>query len=114
MTEAGLKTLIETTLTIPVFQGQDSIIYPAATLEVTEIKPSLYGDGSSKSRACTAVINLWYTDKAARDTAVISLMAAMDGTSDIVSPDVETYYDITAKKFRAVLQTQFILTTETE
>ena len=67
MTEAGLKTLIETALSIPVFEGKDSIVYPAATLEVLKINPALYGDGHSVARTAEAQINLWYQDKAARD-----------------------------------------------
>lgn len=108
MTEAGLKTLIETTLAIPVFEGKDSIIYPGATLEVTNIDPSLFGDGLVKTRVCSAVINLWYIDKSARDSAVNSLMTAMDALN-IVAPMIDTYYDTTAKKYRAVFRTQFPL-----
>jgi len=105
MTEAGLKTLIETTLAIPVFEGKDSIRYPAATLEVTKISPALFGDGCSVRREASAEINLWYTTKAPRDAAVQALMEAMDAQTDITSPEVETYFDTTAKKYRAVFST---------
>lgn len=107
MTEAGLKTLIETTLTIPVFKGQDSIIYPAATLEVTEIAPRLFGDGHSVVRESTAQIDLWYISKADRDDAVENMITAMDATGDITSPTIDTYYDTTAKKYRATIVTTY-------
>ena len=107
MTEAGLKTLIETTLTIPVFEGQDSIVYPAATLEVTEIAPRLFGDGHSVARESTAQIDLWYISKADRDDAVEDMITAMDATGDITSPTIDTYYDTTAKKYRATIVTTY-------
>lgn len=105
MTEAGLKGLIESTLAIPVFEGKDSIRYPAATLEVTKISPALFGDGRSIRREASAEINLWYTDKASRDAAVQAMITAMDAETDITSPEIETYYDTTAKKYRAVIST---------
>ena len=105
MTEVGLKTLIETTLAIPVFEGKDSIRYPAATLEVLKISPALFGDGHSVRREASAEINLWYTDKASRDAAVEAMITAMDAENDITSPEIETYYDTTAKKYRAVIST---------
>lgn len=108
MTEAGLKTLIETTLAIPVFEGKDSIRYPAATLEVTKISPALFGDGRTARREASAEINLWFTDKAGRDNAVQAMIFVMDAQTDITSPEIETYYDTTAKKYRAVINTLFL------
>lgn len=107
MTEADLKALIEDTLAIPVFEGKDSIIYPGATLEVTEISTGLFGDGKCVIREADAVINLWYKDKQPRDDAVQDLLIAMDSQPGITSPDVETYYDTTAKKYRAIIKTVY-------
>lgn len=107
MTEAELKQLIEDILAIPVFEGKDTIVYPGATLEIIQINPGLYGDGHSVRRLAEADINLWYLDKASRDTAVQALMDAMDAQIDIISPNVGTYYDTTAKKYRANLRTEF-------
>ena len=107
MTEADLKKLIEDTLAIPVFEGQDSIVYPGATLEVLQLNPALFGDGKCVMRSAEATINLWYKEKSARDDAVQDLLIAMDSQPDITSPDVETYYDTTAKKYRAVIMTVY-------
>ncbi len=105
MTEADMKKLIEDTLSIPVFEGKDTIIYPGATLEVLQLNPALFGDGKCVMREADAEINLWYTEKAARDDAVQDLLIAMDSQPGITSPDVETYYDANAKKYRAVIKT---------
>ena len=113
MTEAGLRTLIETALSIPVFEGKESITYPSATLEVLKIDSVLFGDGHSVARTAEAQINLWYKDKEGRDAAVETLITTMDAQSDITSPDIETYYDTTAKKYRAVLATQYTYRIET-
>ena len=102
MTEEYIKGIIEDTLQIPVFLGQESIIYPAATLETTIITPALFGDGKSKSRTLEVYINLWYEEKASRDSALTELMSVLDQTDGISSPEIESYYDTTAKKFRAV------------
>ena len=108
MTEDSLKSMIEETLAIPVFLGQESIIYPSATLETTVITPGIYGDGKSVRRTHEVYINLWYEDKDTRDTARDTLMAVLDQVSGITSPDVESYYDTTAKKFRAVFSLYLI------
>lgn len=102
MTEDDIKTIIEETLSIPVFLGQDSIIYPAATLEIQVYSPALFGDGKSKRRTEDVYVNLWYEEKDSRDSALAELMSALDQTDGITSPEVESYYDTTAKKFRAV------------
>ena len=102
MTEEYIKSIIEETLSIPVFLGQESIIYPAATLEITVLTPALLGDGKSKSRTMDVYINLWYEDKSSRDTAQAALMEALDQEDGFTSPEVESYYDTTAKKFRSV------------
>lgn len=108
MTESSLKTLIETTLTIPVYQGTDTITYPAATLEVTSLPAALIGDGKVIQRQSDVVINLWYKDKTTRDTAVGSLDTALQGQDLISVPDIDTYYDTNAKKYRAIFNFSFI------
>lgn len=113
MTEAGLKTLIETALSIPVFEGKDTIVYPSATLEVLKNTPGLYGDGHSVARISEVQINLWYEDKEGRDAAVETMITTMDAENDITSPEIETYYDTTAKKYRAVIATQYRYRIET-
>ena len=112
MTEASLKNLIESTLNIPVFQGEDSIIYPAATLEITGQSSGLIGDGRPEVWEAEVTINLWYLEKSARDDAVTILMGALLSESGTTVPYVATYYDTTAKKFRAVFNFNFILREE--
>ena len=102
MTEEYIQSIIEDTLNIPVFLGQESIKYPAATLEITLITPALFGDGKSKSRTMEVYINLWYEDKDSRDSALTELMSVLDTEDGVTSPEIESYYDITAKKYRAV------------
>lgn len=106
MTEEYIKSIIEETLSIPVFLGAESIIYPAATLEFTEISPALFGDGKSKSRTNDVYINIWFEEKDSRDSALAELMSALDQTDGITSPEIENYYDTTAKKFRGVFHFQ--------
>ena len=108
MTEDNIKSIIEETLNIPVFLGQDSIIYPAATLEIQVITPALFGDGKSKRRIQDVYINIWYEEKDSRDTALTELMSALDQTDGITAPNVESYYDTTAKKFRGVFHFQLL------
>lgn len=108
MTEASLKALIETTLSIPVFEGSDSIIYPAATLEVTDRPAVLIGDGHAKIREAEVTVNLWYEEKSARDVASALLLATLDTQDGISVPDCLNYYDTTAKKFRSVISFNFI------
>lgn len=106
MTEADIKTIIEETLSIPVFLGQESIIYPAATLEIQIYSPALFGDGKSKRRTEDVFINIWYENKDSRDTALTELMSVLDQTDGITPPEVESYYDTTAKKFRGTFHFQ--------
>lgn len=108
MNDEGLKRIIENTLNIPVFLGSESIIYPAATLESRINSPELFGDGLTERRVVTAYINLWYEDKGARDEAVKQLLAVLDFRTDITAPEIEAYYDTTAKKFRAVISVRYI------
>lgn len=108
MTETDIKGIIEETLNIPVFLGQESIIYPAATLEVQVITPALFGDGKAKRRTEDCFVNIWFEDKDARDTALAELISALDQTDGITSPNVESYYDTTAKKFRGVFHFQLL------
>ena len=108
MTEDNIKSIIEETLNIPVFLGQESIIYPSATLEVQVITPALFGDGKAKRRTEDCFVNIWFEDKDARDTALAELMSALDQTDGITSPNVESYYDTTAKKFRGVFHFQLL------
>ena len=108
MTESSLKTLIETTLAIPVYEGTDTIVYPAATLEVTALPASLIGDGVCLIRERDVTINLFYKDKAARDTAVGALETALNAGGGVSIPDIDTYYDTTAKKYRAIFTFSFI------
>ncbi len=114
MTEAQLKTLIEDTLEIPVYEGSDSIIYPAATLEVARRPADVYGDGKRKGRLCDTYINLWFETKDERDTAVETLDAALAEAWGTANAEIETYYDTTAKKFRAIFSLQFIPLEEPE
>lgn len=113
MTEASLKTLIETTLKIPVFEGQNSIIYPAATLEILGRPAAVVGDGKAKLRESEAYINLWYESKTDRDTDQALLLAALDTKDGISVPDCSQYYDTTAKKYRSVISFNFIPREET-
>ena len=108
MTEASLKTLIETAISFPVFEGQDSIIYPGATLEISSLPAVLVGDGKGLVRESDVVINIFCETKVARDTAVTALESALDLKSGMSVPDIETYYDTTAKKYRAVITFSFI------
>lgn len=113
MTEASLKTLIEDTLKIPVYEGGQSIIYPGATLEITGSPPALAGDGKAKVREREAAIDLWFTTKGARDTSQALLLAALDLEDGISVPECDSYYDTTAKKFRSVIRFNFIPREET-
>ena len=113
MTETSLKSLIETTLKIPVFQGSDSIIYPAATLEVTGQPATVIGDGVAQLRESEVSINLWYEDKASRDAGSATLLSAIEAKGGISVPDVFNLYDTTAKKFRSVISFNFIPREET-
>ena len=113
MTEASLKTLIEDTLRIPVYEGSQSIIYPAATLEIIGNPAALVGDGKAKVRETEAVINLWFIEKGERDTSTALLLAALDLEDGISVPECSTDYDTTAKKFRAVISFNFIPREET-
>ncbi len=114
MTEGMIKSLIEDTLTIPVFLGSETLKYPGATLEMQSISPVIFGDGKVKRRAYTVYINLWYTNKADRDTATASLTEALDGTDGVTAPEIETYYDTTAKKWRSVFEFNTIVTAPDE
>ena len=108
MTEATLKSLIETTLKIPVFEGSASIIYPAATLEIIGNPAMLVGDGKAKIRETEAVINLWFITKSECDTSTALLLAALDLEDGISVPECSKDYDTTAKKFRSVISFNFI------
>lgn len=113
MTEASLKTLIESTLNIPVFDGQESIVYPAATLEIVGHPASLAGDGKAKIRESEVIINLWYESKSGRDTDEALLLETLDAQDGISVPEVNSYYDTTAKKYRSVISFNFIPREET-
>lgn len=106
MTEDNIKSIIEGTLSIPVFLGQESITYPAATLEIQNMSPGLYGDGKSKRRTDDVYVNIWYEDKASRDSALTELISVLDQTDGITPPEVESIYDTTAKKYRGTFHFQ--------
>lgn len=108
MTEASLKSLIEETCKIPVFEGAESITYPAATLEIIGYPAALVGDGKAKVRETAAVINLWFKDKSARDSNQALLLAALDSADGISVPECASEYDTTAKKFRSIINFSFI------
>ncbi len=108
-----MKTLIESTLEIPVFEGSDSIIYPAATLECTDHPAGLIGDGKAVIRETEAVINLWYETKAPRDSGYKLLIAAIEAAGGATVPDIFNSYDTTAKKYRSVISFNFITREET-
>ena len=108
MTEATLKSTIETTLKIPVFDGAESIVYPAATLEIIGHPATLTGDGKAKVRESEAVINLWFITKSDRDTNTALLLTSLDAEDGISVPECSKYYDTTAKKFRSVISFNFI------
>ncbi len=119
MTETSLKTLIETTLEIPVFEGADdnggdSIIYPSATLEFSNFPAATYGDGKPRGRLADVYINLWFKTKSERDTARDLLDAALQAVWGIANADVESYFDTTARKHRAVFSLQLIPFDETQ
>ena len=106
MTEDNIKSIIEETLNIPVFLGQESIIYPSATLEVQVITPALFGDGKANRRTEDCFVNIWYEEKDSRDTALTELMSVLDQTDGITPPEVESIYDTTAKKYRGIFHFQ--------
>lgn len=108
MTEASLTDLIETTLNIPVFPGSQSIIYPAATLEIIGHPATLMGDGRAKVRESEVVINLWFVDKYERDVNETLLVATLDTLDGISVPDVISSYDTTAKKYRSIISFNYI------
>ena len=108
VTESSLKTLIEQTLKIPVFEGGESIVYPAATLEIGDHPATLIGDGKAKVREAEVTINLFYTDKSPRDTGAALLLATLDTQEGISVPDCFNYYDTAAKKFRSVISFNYI------
>lgn len=108
MTEQSLKTLIETAISFPVFEGTDTIVYPGATLEISSLPAVLIGDGKRLVRESDVVINIFTQTKIARDEAVTALDEALDLQTGMSVPDIETYYDTTAKKYRAVITFSFI------
>lgn len=114
MTETSLKTFIETTLNIPVFDGADSIVYPSATFEINGHPALLVGEGKAVIRGAEATINIWCEEKAERDAKTTLLLDALDAGNSISSvPDCSTFYDTTAKKFRSVISFNFIPREET-
>ena len=108
MTESSLEALIKSTCKIPVFRGAESIIYPAATLEITGYPVALAGDGKCKLRESEAVIDLWFENKSDRDTNEALLLAAIEAKDGTSIPDVASFYDTTAKKYRSVFSFNFI------
>lgn len=108
MTEGTLRTMIETACNIPVFTAADSIIFPGATVDVTEFSPELYGDGKATARVYSATVDFWFTDKDDRNTAVSAFVAALEQETHVTSPDIFMLYDTTARKWRATLNFDFI------
>lgn len=108
MTKDSLIELIEDTLNIPVFEGSQSIIYPAATLEIIGHPATLIGDGKAVVRESEAFINLWFTEQSDRDADQALLLAALDTQDGISVPECNSSYDTTAKKFRSVISFNFI------
>lgn len=106
--EDELKNLIETAINIPCYLEGDSITFPGATVAVSSDSPRLIGDGAAASIVHTAYINLWYVSRSDRDTATASLVEALQGYRNSTPPDIERYYDTTAKKHRAVINFEFI------
>lgn len=107
MTESLVKSMIETACNIPVFEAADSIIFPGATVVITQYNPELFGDGKATARVNSATVDLWYTNKADRDAAVTAFVAALEQEALTTSPDIFTLYDTTAKKWRATLTFEF-------
>lgn len=100
MTYSDLKTLIESTLSIPVYTDAMSITYPSATIECYKRIPRLFGEGKAKARVDVYQIDIWYLTREDRDAAQALLESALD-SSNVTGADIESYYDTTAHKFRA-------------
>lgn len=105
--ENDLKELIESTLNIPCYLEGDSITYPSATVSVYLESAGLVGDGRKVSQINNIQIDLWFTDRSARDEASETLEPVIAEYSDSV-PSVERYFDTVAKKFRATIKTEKI------
>lgn len=96
-----MKTLIETTLNIPVYEAEDTITFPSATYEERRIAPDNYGDGACKTEATDCYIDLYYKSRPERDTAVGLLKAAIgDSYGGIIT---NLSFDVTARAYRATL-----------
>lgn len=108
MTESIIKSLIESTLNIPVYDAADAITYPSATVEVSSDSTGLFGDGRGTGRVKSVNIDLWYESKSDRDTAVQSLLTALDSQNGNTTPDIITMFDTTAHKWRATFNFEFI------
>lgn len=108
MTGASLKSLIENTLQIPCYVGATSIVYPSVVLEVGLISTSLHGDGKRVAETHTAYIDIYATSASSRDSYLASLVAVLDNQFSVTMSDRETYYDTTAKKYRAHFSLDFI------
>lgn len=97
--EDRIKQIIELTLNIPTFLDGDTILFPGATISLSQ-RPQIHGDGKGLHYTSNIDINLYYIDRSARDEAVNLLLQAFDSIEGATSPSVEKYYDTTAKNTR--------------
>lgn len=99
MTTDALKTLIKTTLNIPVYEDATSITYPSATIECYRHDARLVGDGHAVKRVSVYQLDLWYTSRASLDAATALMTSALD-LAEVTPAECDSRYDTTAKKFR--------------
>lgn len=108
--ETQIKTLIENNLNIPCFLDDQatSITFPSATLSIYSESQGLHGDGHGVSTVCNVQIDLWYTKRTDRDTATSTLFTVLNGLPRATTPEVERFFDTTARKFRATFHFESI------
>lgn len=96
-----MKTLIETTLNIPVYAPEDTITFPSATYEERRISPDNFGDGACKTEAIDCYIELYYKSATDRDTAAELLKTTIGDSYGGIT--ITKSFDSIARVYRATL-----------
>lgn len=108
MNHATLTALIETTLDIPVYSGKGAATFPSATIDAYRDTPAVFGDGKSAARTITTQVDLYYESEGDRDAAAALLLNTLEQEPGVTSPDLELWYDTSAKKFRAEFDFDYV------
>ncbi len=103
-----IKTLIETTLGIPVIELSEPILSPCATWYKSLEETELSGDGDETEVSDTYEIDIWCEERELSEIYSTQLKRAITLVDYLTIPSVQISYDTNGKVWRADLNFKYL------